>query len=531
MHDGQSFRDSDKPRVDVLLLQPNIVWAYDPFEHLGLAYLASTLRADGFTVEIIDGVLSELTADDLLETLGQRTIGVLGVTLISHGYPHTVKLLDQYRRDHPETKTVAGGHFATFAADKIFAHTDVFDAIVLGEGERPFTNYCRNVLRGASEPLDDVCLPRQTPVRTGQNVSDLDALPDPARDLLPLALKRGAQASITSSRGCYARCAFCSVHNFYRVGKAPGWRSRSIKNVLVELENLHQVFGISHFMFVDDNFIGPGKAGKERAIEFATAYQDSGLPMTFHIDCRAIDVDEEVIAALHQAGLRSVFVGVESVTAEDLLAYRKGVRAPKNWAAVEILRRYDLDKTLSMIMFNPDTTPAGVLENIEFLRWAEYYPRNPLSILNLYEGTDLLPRYRHAVQGPFWDYRFDFTHPETRVVYEEALAFCKGTLPLERQLSRGDDAAARARTVLYRLRLGHLEDVAQHYDVEPADERLARWRARVDVLESTVPSSAVPPASSERRYLTGSFDEPVEFRRSESGETTTMASPSQVSIG
>ncbi|GAA1390433.1 hypothetical protein GCM10009661_81740 [Catellatospora chokoriensis] len=499
--------------MDVVLVQPNIVWAYDPFEHLGLAYLAAALRADGFSVDIIDGLLGELTTDQLLDELGRRDIGVLGVTLISHGYPQTVSFLERVRQAHPGTRIVAGGHFATFAADKIHAHTDVFDAIVLGEGERPFLHYCRNVLRGAVECLDDVCERGEKARRTGRSGYDLDELPNPARDLLSLALRRGAQASVTSSRGCYARCAFCSVPNFYRAGGvAAGWRPRSIPHVLAELAELHDRFRLSHFMFVDDNFIGPGKAGRQRAIEFAAAYKAAGIPMTFHIDCRAVDVDEEVIAALHDAGLRSVFVGVESVTAEDLLAYRKGVRAAKNWAAVEILERYELRKTLSMIMFNPETTPDAVLQNIAFLRWAEYYPRNPLSILNLYEGTDLLERYRAQVRGPFWDYRFNFACPQTRVVYEEAMSFCKGTLALERRLSRGDEAAARARTVLYRLRLGHLEDVAAHHGTEPAGERLARWRGRVDVLDSTMTAAGAPPAVPERRYLTGSFDEPADLR-------------------
>ena len=45
---------ANKPRFDVVLVQPNITWVYDPFEHLGLAYLAASLRRAEFTVKIIE---------------------------------------------------------------------------------------------------------------------------------------------------------------------------------------------------------------------------------------------------------------------------------------------------------------------------------------------------------------------------------------------------------------------------------------------------------------------------------------------
>jgi hypothetical protein len=233
--------------------------------------------------------------------------------------------------------------------------------------------------------------------------------------------------------------------------------------------------------------------------------------MTFHIDCRAVDVDEDVIVALRDVGLRSVFVGIESVSAEDLVAYRKGLRSERNWAAVEIFKRHGLEFTLSMIMFNPETTPEAVAENVAFLKWAGYYPRNPLSILNLYEGTDLLERYRAHVTGPFWDYHFEFADPRTRRLYAESLAFCKESLAFERRLSRAGGDALHTRALLYRMRLGHLEDAALHLDDERPADRLERWRLRVARLRDGRLSSdeiATAPVQ-ERRYLTGSFDPPT----------------------
>lgn len=232
-------------------------------------------------------------------------------------------------------------------------------------------------------------------------------------------------------------------------------------------------------MFVDDNFMGPGRKGRERAIEFAEAYRRSRLDMTFHIDLRAVDVHEEVIAALVAAGLTSIFIGIESVSDDDLKLYRKDLEADANWQAVEILKRHDLQRTLSMIMFNPSTTPASIVDNCRFLRQAEYFPRNPITILNVYEGTEHSRIYADRVTGPFWDYRFDFENPLTDVIHRATLEFCRESLPLERALSRHTTTTATERQELYRMRLGALEDLALRADREPHDAILNRWRERL----------------------------------------------------
>ncbi len=286
----------------------------------------------------------------------------------------------------------------------------------------------------------------------------------------------------------------------------PRWVARSIPNVIEELAYLHEKFDIDHFMFVDDNFIGPGEAGRQRALDFADAYRKSGLPMTFHIDCRAVDVREHVIRALQQAGLRSIFVGVESVSMNDLRLYRKGLKASSNWTAAKFIIDSGLDYTFSMIMFNPDTTSDDILANIEFLKTFDYYPRNPLMILNLYEGTDLSKRLQEHVYGPFWDYRFRFVNEHTSAIYQQSMAFCRTTLPLERTLSL-DPAGTRRRREVHRLRLLHLEDVARrHGTISPAALR-DEWDERLTTLTGHLvsESSGVPVrVAQERAYMTGS---------------------------
>ncbi len=473
---------------DVILVQPGVTWVYDPYEHLGLAYLAAALRSAGMTVKIVDAVLEQLKMSELFERLAAYRCRVLGVTLVSHGFPATARFAEQYRSRHPHTSIVAGGHFATFAAQKIFDHTPGFDAIVLGEGEAAFTDYCRAILDGEIRPqVANVALRGEPVRRTHVRATDLDALAFPARDMLSLALSRGAVTSVTASRGCYARCAFCTVSSFYEADNGPRWIARSIPNVIEEVTQLREAHGIDHFMFVDDNFMGPGRRGRERAVEFARAYGESGLPMTFHVDMRAIDVDEAVIAALVDVGLVSIFIGIESISNADLKLYRKDLEADANWRAIDIVNRFDLERTYSMIMFNPRTTTESIVENCRFLRRANFYPRNPISVLNVYEGTEHSYTFKDEVDGPFWDYRFAFAVPETDAIYRAALCFCRESLPYERAVSKVEVAASPLRQDLYRMRLSCLEDLALRGSFVGFDEVLSVWQARLSEFGASLP--------------------------------------------
>lgn len=235
---------------------------------------------------------------------------------------------------------------------------------------------------------------------------------------------------------------------------------------------------------MDDNFVGAGPLGRQRVFDFAAQYSASGLPMTFHIDCRANDVREDMIEALVKVGLTSVFMGIESVSHQDLIDYRKGLKVDNNWRAVEILRRQGVKFTLAMIMFNPRTTRESIIENVNFLKDVEYFPRNPISILNIYEGTDLKEIYKEYVYGPFWDYRFRFAHSDTTEIHHHILRFCKDTLPLERVLSLGGPHGAERRVELNRIRLDALGDLAEQFGKRPVEEILAPWHEAVDRLRS-----------------------------------------------
>ena len=87
------------------------------------------------------------------------------------------------------------------------------------------------------------------------------------------------------------------------------WRGRSPQNVAAEISEL-VCLGKKDFYFVDPNFVGPGKAGKETAVKLACRLADLGI--TFGMETRANDVTSGLMRELAAAGLTRLLLGIES---------------------------------------------------------------------------------------------------------------------------------------------------------------------------------------------------------------------------
>jgi len=142
-------------------------------------------------------------------------------------------------------------------------------------------------------------------------MKELDDLPPPSRELTPNIINRGGLLTISSSRGCYNHCSYCTINQFYTDPPGNHFRLRSADNVSDELIRLKKEFPqVADMWFVDDNFIQSGKKGFERTSRICSTLKSLGL--RFDIYLRADNVDEKTLSLLKDAGIRSVFIGAES---------------------------------------------------------------------------------------------------------------------------------------------------------------------------------------------------------------------------
>lgn len=336
-------------------------------------YIASMLESHGIKVEIIDANLSGWSVKDTIEKLRNSSFKLIGVRLV-YSWEKTNEIfhmMGDLRNAGVKSHINLYGHYPTFAYRGIFDRFSFIDSVTIGEPEHTFLELSRNIINneqnGKLSSIDGLAF-RNTPdnVMPRKLIDDLDLLPFPDRRNIELEKRRGVAAYILGSRGCYNNCGFCYLNPFY--GDGSKWRGRSAENILEEIKLLHDQNGCASFYFADANFFGQGKSGMDRAKKIANLIIENGLQIDFGIECRANDIDENTISMLVMAGLKTVFIGIESGDQSTLNAFRKKTTVDVNKNAVNIVRKYGIEPNVGFIMFGKDIDLNGIRNNLEFLQ-------------------------------------------------------------------------------------------------------------------------------------------------------------------
>jgi hypothetical protein len=140
-------------------------------------------------------------------------------------------------------------------------------------------------------------------------------------------------------------------------------------HVVDELDDLFRRFKTRSIHFWDDTFTGSGKTGRQRAIAIADEIKSRGLEIMFHITARPGDLTEEVVAALASAGLKSVFIGVESSqqTVLDNL-FGKHATADQATEVIDLLWRYGVHRIcIGFMLFHSQMTWETFSKDLDLL--------------------------------------------------------------------------------------------------------------------------------------------------------------------
>lgn len=355
------------------------------------------LRNSGVGVELHDGTSCRDDFSETVASVAGRRCDLLGVHLV-YSWEHTPAVFDMLaeiaaQRDVP---MIAYGFFPTCAGDYLMRTCPSISGIIRGEPEMTFLDLCSNgdpgSVRGLMWRRDETCVvnPRR------EVIPDLDMLPFPQRTRTGLERSGGI---ILGSRGCYGNCSFCSINDFY--GGSPLWRGRSTENVYAEVTTLLPRLDEKYIYFVDANFFGLGEAGQRRAEAIAECLEgEAGL--AFGLECRANDVREQSLVRLVRAGLRDVFLGIESGSQCCLDRIMKGTTVEQNVSAIALLRRHGIEPHVGFIMFEPDSGIADLRSNLSFLRSHNLLGRLTASVDLLHHtgialmGTPMYARLRDA---------------------------------------------------------------------------------------------------------------------------------------
>ncbi len=149
-------------------------------------------------------------------------------------------------------------------------------------------------------------------------LDDLDALPFPAwasllrargRVRVPFAGRPlGGSLPVLASRSCPEFCTYCP----HRIEAK--YRARSVNNILDELSYIADTVGHVHIVFRDPLF----SEQRDRVLALCEGIQVRGLRHTFECETRLDRLDDDLLTAMHRAGLRAMSFGVEAVSPDTL---------------------------------------------------------------------------------------------------------------------------------------------------------------------------------------------------------------------
>jgi radical SAM superfamily enzyme YgiQ (UPF0313 family) len=130
-----------------------------------------------------------------------------------------------------------------------------------------------------------------------------------------------ATMNIQYSRGCPYDCEFCDITVLY--GREP--RTKSVRQVIAEMDALYRTGWRSHVFFVDDNFIGNKGKLKKEILPCIIAWMEArDYPFTLGTEASLnLSDDPRLLDLMAEAGFEEVFVGIESPNAESLEECKK----------------------------------------------------------------------------------------------------------------------------------------------------------------------------------------------------------------
>lgn len=354
-------------------------------EDLRVAYLSSYLRQHGYATQVFDYALQPLITEEqvesAIEAMAQSAASLIVFVMEKAPTNSPFFTAELIRRCRAHTLMddlpfVIYGN-TSVGADRLL-HDLPVDFVVLGE-EPDCLALLRAVVTGGSPSAvpgiafcdADGRVVRNTPLP----LPVLDELPRPHRyffEFTEVEKRRcaGYVGGILASRGCYARCSFCYIQAFAETygGKYP-WRGRSPAQVVDEMEHLYREHDVREFAFLDPNFFGPGRSGREWGATLAREIINRDLKgIAFSIYARANDIEPESMRLLKGAGLYAVFIGIESFNQAVLNRYRKGTTVEQNHRAINILKQFGIRLRMGFITFDHFTTFPELEENLSHLK-------------------------------------------------------------------------------------------------------------------------------------------------------------------
>ena len=390
--------------MKILLIRPFTDSTVGNSPPLSIMYISSYLKSKNMDVVLVDNCI-DVTAmsnfslnnnriRELVDEIDCHRPQIIGMTLFSSELKNISKLCKVFKEKFGQVYIVLGGPHPTAMPQETLEQIPECDFVVRGEGEHTVYDLINTLSNG-----EDLRKLKGISFRTNDNggifncldantITNLDEIPFPDRLSLMENYRKGKYSSILygnpsdcimTSRGCPLACKFCfKIEDQYR--------SRSVENVLQELEWIMENIRPQSIQVMDDTFT----AQRMRCSQILDAIIERKYKCSFKVRSRVNSANEKLLKKMKLAGVDTIVYGLESGSQKMLDAFNKKTKVEQNKKACQLTKKAEINCLGDMILFYPGENRETLKETEEFLKEAKptavkFYILTPLPRTEVYE--------------------------------------------------------------------------------------------------------------------------------------------------
>ena len=362
-----------------------IIMEASHYPPMGLAYTSGFLEPHGIECKIVDANLFKLDENEVFKIIKDFDPDLVGISY-NVVTVHEAINISKMVKEQLGKRVLLGGP-SSAGNPKYILENSKADCVVRGEGEVVTLNLIKNNfdLKGIKGILylkgNRLIQNPPQPV-----IEDINTIPFPAWHLLPkLSLyknrsRRYPIAPMVTSRGCPYACTFCG-------SAKTGWRYRSAKNIVAEIELLVNKYGVKQIDVLDDNFT----LLERRAHEVLDLILEKKLNIliTFPNGLRADRLTPELIKKMKKAGVYRTGIGIETGDERVMKNIKKYLELDRVRESIKLLRKEGIVVFGYFLLGLPGDTKESMQKTIDFARevnphWANFGVTTPLPGTELY---------------------------------------------------------------------------------------------------------------------------------------------------
>jgi len=282
---------------------------------LDLACMAATLRGAGFAVDLIDADPLGLDDDAVYVRLDGRPYAAIVASASLPTLDADAAFAAGLRARNPEAQIFVKTLVREPRVLEELLRKSGAHLVLHGEPELAIAAIVRGETRDGTALLAD----ERLVFNAGSPIADLDALPFPARDLLPneryvYPLLGSPVATLQTSRGCPYPCGYYCP---YPLVEGTAWRSQSAERIHAELREVVEHHGIRKIYFRDATFT----LDQKRIARLCELIRASGWRLEWMCETRVDCLGDALLEQMAASGCVGMLIGVE--TGDEAVMHRK----------------------------------------------------------------------------------------------------------------------------------------------------------------------------------------------------------------